>query len=451
MYGLTLTKIAEICNGQLINCEEPEAEPSRIIIDSREAKTGDLFAAFVGEKVDGHNFINVAFNAGAICCLAEKIPSELNGCIILVDSVETAVAIIARYFRKMLSVPVIGITGSNGKTTAKEMISAVLSEKYNVLKTDKNLNNQIGVPMTVSSINREHTAAVVEMGVSKKNDMDLLGSIVCPNIMVYTNIGHAHLEFLDDLDGVLFEKGKAVNYMDDESVVIINGDDPHLRKLKCRQKVITYGINNACDIMADDISYSIDDNILSMTIKMNGFSVKTEVMSFGTHIVYAALEAAAVACALGIEPEIAARGIGKYKPVGRRSLLCHTGSLTLIDDCYNSNPDSLRNSIDSMLLLPGRHVCIVGDMLELGDDSRKMHYDCGVYAVEKGIDLVISIGALAEEISSGAGRNGINFKSSDDAKTALSGLLRKDDVVLVKASRGMHLETVSEYIKSLCI
>lgn len=449
MYGLNLKTISDICSGSLINCQNPDAEPERIIIDSREARKGDLFAAFAGENVDGHNFISSALSSGAVCCLVERIPDGVYGAVILVESVEEAVASISEYFRRLISIPVIGITGSNGKTTAKEMISCVLSECFNVLKTDKNLNNQIGVPMTVSSINREHTAAVVEMGVSKKRDMELLGRIVRPDIMVYTNIGHSHLEYLDDLNGVLFEKSKAVNYMSDDATVIVNGDDPNLMKLKCSQNVISYGLNECCNVWADSVKYSIDENMMSMNIHMNGETVKANVPSFGSHMVYACLEAASVAMVMGIDSVSAVRGIEKYKPVGRRSLLCQTGFLTLIDDCYNSNPDSLKNSIDSMFLLPGRHICILGDMLELGENSRQLHRKSGEYAVSKGADLVITIGKLASEIAAGAGDKGISFGNAEEALNNLQDLLEKDDVVLVKASRGMHLEVVSEFVKKM--
>ena len=449
MFGLTLSGISLLCNGKLINCEKPETEPCRNVIDSRDVKNGDIFAALEGDRVDGHDYISAAANSGACCSLAERIPDNFEGCLILVDSVEKAIADISENFRKTLAIPVVGITGSNGKTTAKEIISCVLSERFNTLKTEKNFNNQLGVPMTVSSIFQNHEAAVIEMGVSKKHDMELLGRIVRPDIMVFTNIGHAHLEFLDNLEGVLYEKAKVLNYLDSDAVIIINGDDPYLRKIECPQRIISYGTDNFSDIWADNIEYSVSENETCMDIHLDGNILKVSVPSYGRHMVYAVLEAVAAGTAIGLTNEEIFSGIKKYRPVGRRSLLCRTQSFILVDDCYNSNPDSLKNSMESMMAISGRHVCILGDMLELGENSAALHYDTGEYARKTGIDLVISVGSLAKYISDGAGDIGIHFSDMNELFEALPGILKKDDVILVKASRGMHFENISEYIKTL--
>ena len=449
MKGFNLKKICDIVSGTLINARDTDAEAGRIVIDTREIRKNDIFAAFRGEKVDGHDFVNSAFSSGAICCIVDHVPEKAEGALILVSSVQNAVERIAQEYRNSISVPVIGITGSNGKTTAKEMIYAVLSQKYSVLKTDKNLNNQIGVPMTVSSICDNHSAAVIEMGISKKGDMDLLGRIVRPDIAVFTNIGHAHLEFLDNLQGVYSEKTKLLKYMDRSKLVIVNGDDRLLNQIDCEQKVIRYGLGDHCDVKAYDITVAEDSGLLSFTLDCFGENVKMNAPAFGKHIIYAVLEAAAAGWSMGMSLHDIAAGIAKYQVVGSRSSIIRTDCLTVIDDCYNANPDSVKNAVDSMMLLKGRHVCILGDMLELGNDKEELHYIVGKYAAENGCDRVIACGPVSSYIVQGAGKAGVYCENLDELSACLSDELKKDDIVLVKASRSMHFERVTEVLKTL--
>ena len=448
MTGFSIKNAADACGGRLIGCRDDGAELGRIIIDSRDARPGDLFAAFRGEKVDGHEYIAAALSAGALCCLAERVPEGAEGPIILVGDVQSALEDIAAAYRSRLSLPMIGVTGSVGKTSAKEMISSVLSTRLDVLKTEKNLNNQIGVPMTLSRIEPHHGAAVVEMGISGFGEMSRLARMVKPDIAVFTLIGHAHLEFLHDLDGVLRAKTEMLDYMSEDACVIMNGDDPLLASFECRRKKLLFGTSANCDIRAENIVYDTDKRT-ECDIVYGRRRVRVQIPAFGRHMVSAALEGAAVGFVMGLDDEEIARGVSMYRTVGRRAALTRTGTLTLIDDCYNSNPDSLKCGIDSLSELPGRHVCILGDMLELGGSADRLHFEAGRYAAEKGVDAVFTCGPIAEHISEGAGERARHFSDRKELLAELPGLIRKGDCVLVKASRGMRFDEISEALKEL--
>lgn len=449
MKNMTILRAAEVCGAKLCGvAADFNRELGKVVIDSRAVAEGDLFAAYKGERVDGHNYISVAFDKGAAACLAERVPEGEERTILLVDDVQTALEKIAAAYREMLDIPVIGITGSVGKTSAKEMISAVLSEKLSVLKTDKNLNNQIGVPMTISTITAEHECAVIEMGISKIGDMRQLAAMAKPDIAVYTVIGHAHLEYLHDLDGVLREKTDMLGYMADDALVIMNGDDAKQRPFVCRQRKLLYGLSEDCDVRASNVTMP-DASHTECDISYKERRLHAVIPAYGQHMVYAALEGAAVGFEMGLSDDEIVRGIANYETVGRRGAVTDTGFVTLIDDCYNANPDSVKSGIDSLTKLSGRRVCILSDMLEQGEESPAMHRDVGEYAREHGIELVLATGEISKNICEGAGDIAYHFENNAALIAALPEYLRKGDNILVKASRGMHLEEVSEAIKEL--
>lgn len=449
MKNMTVMRAAEICGGQL--CGEKAdagAELGSVVIDSRRVMPGDLFVAYRGENVDGHDYISAALDRGAACCLAERVPEGESRAVIVVRDVQTALEAICAEYRSTLDIPVIGITGSVGKTSAKEMISAVLSQKMSVLKTEGNLNNQIGVPMTLSRISPANDAAVVEMGISGFGEMSRLAAMARPTMAVYTVIGHAHLEFLHDLDGVLRAKGEMLDYMADDAPVIVNGDDEKLRGLRCRQRKILFGISPDCDVRAENIR-CVSAADTECDIIYNNRHIHVRIPAFGQHMVYAALEGAAVGFLMGLSDAEIAAGIAAYETVGRRAAVSDTGYLTLIDDCYNANPDSVKSGVDSLMRLPGRHVCILGDMLELGENEREMHREIGEYAAEHGAELIICCGELAESIAHGAGGRGIYFRTRAELIAALPGIIKRGDAVLVKASNSMRFYEISEELKKL--
>ncbi len=450
MYGLTIRKITEICRASRFGPENGiDAEPKRIVIDSREVLEGDLFAAFRGTSTDGNTYIDQAFEKGASCCITDVRPDKpCSGPVLLVENVETAVAEIAKAFRSLVHIPIVGITGSVGKTTAKEMISSVLEQCFTVLKTDKNLNNQLGVPMTISRINREHEIAVVEMGISKPGDMALLGKIVQPSAAVFTTIGKAHLEFLKDLDGVFREKTSMLDYMGADSYVVLNGDDPYLCHLQTEKTTLRCGFEAKNDYTAGCIEYT-DSGHTAFDILCRSGRIRTSVNSFGKHVVSAALLAAAIGHLYGVDNSRISTGIASFRNAGRRGELLRTGEMLLFDNCYNANPDSVSSSIESLLLLPGRHVCILGDMLELGTRSGEYHRDIGKHAKEKGTEILLTCGPLSSFTAEGFGEGARHFDKLEDLIHVLPEVLEKGDSILVQASRGMHFEKVSDAIKNL--
>ena len=448
MTGMTISRAAAVCGGRICGEGDLGAELGSVVIDSRAVSAGDFFVAYKGERVDGHDYISAAFDKGAVCCLAQRVPEGETRPLILVPDVQAALEQICAESRRDLRLPVIGITGSVGKTSAKEMISAVLSQRLNVLKTDKNLNNQIGVPMTISRIRPEHQAAVVEMGISGFGEMSVLAKIARPDMAVFTLIGHAHLEFLHDLDGVLRAKTEMLDFMADDAPVLINGDDEKLRGLQCRQKKISFGLGENCDVRAENITLSPTGETLC-DIVYGERRIPVEIRAYGRHMIYAALEGAAVGLLMGLSDEEIVKGIASFETVGRRAAVCDTGFITLIDDSYNANPDSVKCGIDSLMKMPGRHVCILGDMLELGEGSGEMHFDVGRYAGERGAELVLTSGPLSYETCRGAGERGRHFATREELIAALPGLIQKGDRVLVKASLGSRFDQISEALKEL--
>ncbi|MDO5444729.1 MAG: UDP-N-acetylmuramoyl-tripeptide--D-alanyl-D-alanine ligase [Eubacteriales bacterium] len=477
MFGITVSEAAAVCGGSVFGKNEYDAELKRIVIDSRDVSEGDLFVAYKGEKSDGHDYIISALKNGAACALAEHLPEItkanfgpdadpfelLPGPVIICRDVQEAVEKIAAAFRRKIEIPVVGITGSVGKTTTKEMIAAVLGERFRVHKTAGNLNNTIGLPMSLSCIEPEDEFAVLEMGINHFGEMRRLGKMAAPDIAVFTIIGHAHLEFLGDLNGVLKAKTEMLESMSDDALLVVNGDDKLLRDLKCPQWKLTFGRSEGCEVRASNVRST--EGFVCCDITYDGKTVHASIPGFGEHLVYAALAAAAVGFAVGLSAGEIEAGLSGYKTVGRRLAIENTGFVRLIDDCYNANPDSCHSSIDTLSSLPGRHVCIFGDMLELGDHSDSMHLEVGKYAAEKGVDLLLTCGNLAalmadafnsvekssvEEKGTTLCRFGASAFPNVEAMTeALPRLLRKDDCVLVKASRGVHLERVSEAIKLL--
>ena len=448
MRGMTISRAAAVCSGRICGEGDFDAELGSVVIDSRAVSAGDFFVAYKGERVDGHDYISAAFDKGAVCCLAQRVPEGETRPLILVPDVQTALEQICAEYRRDLRLPLIGITGSVGKTSAKEMISAVLSQRLKVLKTDKNLNNQIGVPMTISRIRPEHQAAVVEMGISGFGEMSVLAQIARPDMAVFTLIGHAHLEFLHDLDGVLRAKTEMLDFMADDAPVLINGDDEKLRGLQCRQKKISFGLGENCDVRAENITLSPTGETLC-DIVYGERRIPVEIRAYGRHMIYAALEGAAVGLLMGLDDEEIVRGVASFETVGRRAAVCDTGFITLIDDSYNANPDSVKCGIDSLMKMPGRHVCILGDMLELGEGSGEMHFDVGRYAGERGAELVLTSGPLSYETCRGAGERGRHFATREELIAALPGLIQKGDRVLVKASLGSRFDQISEALKEL--
>lgn len=447
MRKLSLENLISVCRGDFYGDRALlRREVSAITTDSRKIESDCLFAAIVGERVDGHDFIPAAWQGGALCCIGEKVPAEIKGAFIRVPSTLKALQDIAAFYRRQFDIPFIGITGSVGKTTAKEMVSAVLAQKYNVHKTAGNFNNELGVPLTLFGLREEHTAAVIEMGISHFGEMRTLTNIVAPDYGLFTVIGHAHLEHLGDRAGVLRAKGEMVECIPQSGKIFCCGDDDMLSSANFGREKITYGLSSGCTVRAENIQ-SLPDGSTVCTVVSGERCFGVSINAYGEHMVSAALAGAAVGMELGLSDEQIRAGIASYEPVGSRARLVKTEKLTIIDDCYNSNPTSLASSLRSLAALKCRRVAILGDMLELGEGSAQLHYQSGEYARSLGIELVLAVGTESRALADGA--DGIHFAEKTALISALPGLIRAGDAVLVKASRGMHFEEITEELKKL--
>ncbi|MBQ1252338.1 MAG: UDP-N-acetylmuramoyl-tripeptide--D-alanyl-D-alanine ligase [Firmicutes bacterium] len=449
MKKFTVADAAHAIGGEwFIPDECMNTEISLVTSDSRLVCPGALFIAICGARVDGHDFIESALTDGASLCIGERAPKGKEEMpYIQVESSLAAVGRLAAWYRSTFDIPVVGITGSVGKTTTKEMVWSVLRQKYETHKTQKNFNNELGVPQTLLAMPEASTAAVIEMGISDFGEMTRLGQMVRPDLCVMTNIGYCHLECLGDLNGVLKAKSEVFAQMAEKGIAVVNGDDELLSAFDPGLKKITYGISENNDFRAEEIKDSGTEGIdCVMTDGERRFSV--HIPAFGSHMVLAALAAAAVSKELGLTDEEIANGLLGYKAVGGRANVTDTGKYTVINDCYNANPNSVRAALTSLAGLNGRKVAILGDMFELGADSDALHESVGVFAAEKGIDLLICCGENSKHLYQGfiktTDKESYHFTNRDTMIATLPTFLEKGDNILVKASHGMHFDAVVE-------
>ena len=444
MKPITLREVAAACGGVLHG--DPEIQITSIVTDSRKATAGSLFAAIKGERVNGHRFIPMTVEQGAVCALCEDAP-EIDVPYIQVESTLIALKGIAEYYRSLFSIPFIGITGSVGKTSTKELIASVLSQKYNVHKTAGNFNNELGVPLTLFGLEEYHEAAVIEMGISGFTEMTRLSKMVRPDISVITNIGFCHLENLGDRDGVLKAKTEMFTYLRDDGRIILCHDDDKLATVTDYKGIqpIFYGTDPADEYYADGIEELLLDGV-RCTLHHGDSVINVTIPAMGRHNVLNALCARAVGKELGLSDEQIKRGIESFKNVGSRNNIIHTRGMTVIDDCYNANPTSTKAGLNTLSNFSGRTVALLGDMKELGRDELALHKEVGAYAKEKGIDLLIVVGELSKATAEGFGKGAVHFDTVDGCIEKVKGLLKEGDAVLIKASHSMHFEKIVEAI-----
>lgn len=463
MKNLTLDNIAEACGGKLY-CqgmaqeETVTQEVAGVVLDSRQVEPGYLFIATKGERVDGHSFIPQVLKKGAAGVICEQMPENIEGCFILVEDSFQALKAIARFYREQLQIKVVGITGSVGKTSTKECIASVLSVKYKVLKTEGNFNNEVGLPLTILKIREEHEVAVVEMGISDFGEMHRLSEIAKPDICVLTNIGQCHLENLKSRQGILKAKTEIFDFMKEDGLVCINGDDDMLETIEevRGRKPMTFGLKESNRIYADEIE---NKGLFgsSARVHMDDTAFTVEIPLPGEHMVYNALAAASVGSLLGLTEEEIANGIGKVQPVGGRSHIIRKENRVIIDDCYNANPVSMCAALDLLATALTRKAAIMGDMFELGEREKELHAQVGTYAVEKGIDVIVCIGSLSEHMYQAAcsradelGKSKENiyyFAEKKDFLEKREDILKTDDTILVKASHGMAFEEIVKVLE----
>ena len=448
MIELSVRDIVKASEGRWTGSADVlDLHPENVVTDSRQAGPGSLFIAFRGERTDGHKYIPDVLQKGALAVLCEE-PGGPGDPRIVVPEVMTALRSIAAFNRRRCRYPFIGVTGSVGKTTAKEMIAAALSARYKTFKTPGSMNGQIGIPVTMMSLSTDYEAAVVEMGISLFGEMTRITKVVQPDYAVFTNIGDAHLEALHDRNGVLRAKSEILEGMKPEAVIFANGDDELLANADFKRRKVLFGLGQNCDVRAVDVR-SEDGTALTCTLVSGDRRIPVWVPAYGDYVIYSVLAAAAVSLELGLSDREIAEGLKNYQTVGHRSRIVKTSLCTLIDDCYNANPTSNAAAIDSMMKLSGRKVCILGDMREMGERSRELHRLIGEYAVARGVDLIVTQGEEARYISRAAGDKGLDFPDRDSLINALPAIIRKGDVVLVKASHGAAYENVAETIEKL--
>lgn len=449
MKNLTLENITRVCNGTYYGpADKMYTEVSAIVTDSRKTSEGCLFVPIVGEKVDAHKFIPQVMEGGALATLSERYLEDASFPYIVVESSLQAVKDIAEFYLEQLSIPVVGIIGSVGKTSTKEAIASVLKEKYRTLKTEGNFNNELGLPLTVFRLRDEDEIAVLEMGISDFGEMSRLAKIAKPDTAVITNIGTCHLEYLGDRDGVLKAKTEVFDYMKADGHIVLNGDDDKLRTVKEPQgiKPVYFGFDETSDIYADNI-VSRGLKGMTCTIHMGETAFEADIPMPGRHMVYNALAAAAVGRIYGLTPEQIKAGIESLEPISGRFRMIETDNFLIVDDCYNANPMSMKASLDVLRDGAGRRVAILGDMGELGKDEAALHAEVGEHAGTCGIDVLICVGELCSHMAKKASETNpelkvIYEKDRENLLKELSGYVEKGDTILVKASHFMRFEDV---------
>lgn len=451
MEKLNLSEVIRACHGSF--GYPADIEISDISTDTRTIRENSLFIALKGERFDGHDFAAKAMELGAAAVVTER-NVEGAKCLI-VDSTAQALLDIAGYYRDKFDIPVVGVTGSVGKTTTKDMIALVVSQKYNTLKTQGNLNNEIGMPKTLFELDNSHTAAVIEMGMSHKGEISRMSMCCKPDICVITNIGVSHIEYLGSQENILKAKMEILDGSKYGAPLILCKDDKLLAKAEIYsdRKVYYYSIGKKdCDVYASNIKTC--ENGVDFTVNYKGGKIPARINCLGEHNVKNALAAFCVGLELEISPEDIVRGIGLFKPEGMRQNVRTENGITYILDCYNAAPDSMKANLAVLAQVEctGKRYCVLGDMLELGKDSAKYHKTVGEYVPLSAADELLCFGENSVCYIDGAKEKGFDaekarhFDSREALADYLKGKVTKGDAVLFKGSRGMKLEEVFNII-----
>ncbi|WP_407405123.1 UDP-N-acetylmuramoyl-tripeptide--D-alanyl-D-alanine ligase [Sodaliphilus sp.] len=453
MKNLSLANIAAACGGRYVGTAQAASqEVTGIETDSRKVPEGGMFVAIKGERVDGHKFIEQVMQGGAATVLTEIDLGEKPYPYILVESTLQAVKDIAEFYLKGLNIPVVGIAGSVGKTSTKEMTHSVLSQGFNALKTQGNFNNELGLPITIFRL-RDEQLAVLEMGISDFGEMHRLAKVARPHTVIMTNIGCCHLENLIDRDGILRAKSEIFDFLEPGAHIILNGDDDKLATVTEVRgiKPVTFGLDAKNDFWASDLR--------SLGLKGTACRIHTPVGDFdatvgmpGKHMVYNALAGAAAGVAYGLTLEQIKAGIESNGSLAGRFNIIDTERYTIIDDCYNANPVSMKASLEVLQDGANRRVAILGDMGELGTDERALHAGVGTYAAGLDLDAIYCAGPLCEALVQAAADGGFkgevkHYATRDDLMAALPALLQQGDTILVKASHFMQFPAIVEMLK----
>lgn len=448
MFDIKVKDIVAATGGTLL-CGDENVDITDVCINSKEIKAGDLFVPIIGERVDAHRFIESALEVGAA-----TLTSHHSGVVIAekpyihVHDTVKALQDIGTFIRNKFNIPIVGVTGSVGKTTTREMIAAALSGCVNVYQTEGNFNSQIGVPITLSRMTRDAEVSVLEMGMSEAGQMDTLSEMVRPDICVVTVIGVAHIEFLKTQENIRKEKLSIVNHMNKDGVLFLNGDDPMLAGIKGETEVKTfyYGTEKWCDYRAENVHM---ENYKYVYEYVHGDTrIPVILNALGRHNVGNSLVGMAVADYLGLDLNEAAKSFADFKGI-RQVIIDIPDKYTIIDDTYNASPDSMKASLNvlSELETDGRKIAVLGDMFELGARSEEYHYQVGTFLADKDIDELVVVGELSQNIVRAVmDRESkikcYSFRDNGEVTLYLLSVMRPGDVVLIKGSNGMNLKEI---------
>ena len=460
---MTVKDVIKICKGELI-CGSENTEIEEVTQDTREVKEGYTYIGMKGEHRDGNLMYEEAVKNGAKVCVLQKASVENkinakevqekypNTSIILVEDTKTALQQMATYKRSLYNIPVIGITGSVGKTSTKDIIASVMSKKFNTLKTLGNYNNQIGLPLTILRL-KDQDAMVIEMGMSQKGEISNLSKIAKPTVAVITNVGTAHIGNLGSRENILRAKLEILDGLQDGGTLVINNDNDMLHNWYENEapknlKIITFGMENKSDIMPYDIVLS--ENGSTYKINLDGKTYSVNVTVGGNHFVLNSLCAIAIGRLFSIDMQDILEGIANFELTKRRMQVeKNRDGITIINDCYNANYDSMKAALDYLgKINANTKIAVLGDMLELGDFSKSLHQKVGEEVARNKIDILITVGELAKEIAKTAEENGLDRKNiiicstNEEAVEQIKKTAQKGDAVLLKASNGMNFQEI---------
>jgi UDP-N-acetylmuramoyl-tripeptide--D-alanyl-D-alanine ligase len=461
--GWTAPDVLAACEGELV-CGAGDYFFSGVSIDSRAVSPSHLFVAVKGQRHDGHDFIADVLKKGVSgfvidksrrTAVAERIRSAGGLCVAVPDTVK-ALGDMARYRRRQAGLIIVAITGTNGKTSTKEMTARVLEQRYQVLATAGNYNNEIGLPLTLLRLEASHQVGVLELGMNAPGEIARLTRICEPDIAVVLNIGEGHLAGLGSIEGVARAKGELIETMGNNGAAVLNADDPRVLRLgeKAGGRVVTFGQGERGDVRAARIQQTDTGCSFDLVFTGQDEPVPVRFKASGRHLVTNALAAAAVGKLMDIPAQAIARGLEKFNPVpGRMNVIRTRGGFCVVDDTYNANPGSMRAAIEALKEMRGKHrgLLVLGDMYELGEHSAAMHQKVGGWAAESGAAMIFAAGDFARSVAAGAmeagmAREKIVTGTREQIIKALSKRVRSGDWVLVKGSRAMAMETVASAI-----
>lgn len=449
---LNIKDLEKATSGKLI-INNHECLIENISIDSREYKENSLFIPIIGETHDGHKFLNSAYENGYRVFLCDNNHDFTKDDITLikVENTKKALGDIAKYIRNEYDIEYIGVTGSVGKTTTRDMIYSVLSSKYRTLKNDKNYNNEIGVPKTLFNLDSKIEKAVIEMGMSSKGELDYLASIVKPSIAVISNIGMSHIENFENQEGIFNAKMEITNYFNKDSILIVNGDDKYLKTLKTKKlnyKVLTYGLDKNNDLYAYDIKLNIDKSSFKTIINNNEEEFTINVPA--EHNVLNALSAILVGLNSNMTVEEIRKGLESLELTSGRLTVIKKKDFTIIDDSYNASCDSMISALNVIKKYTNKKICVLGDILETGKYDEELHRKVGKN-ITNDIDLLVTVGKSSlyieeEAIKKGFINKKLHFENYEELIKNIDKILIKDSVILFKSSHGIHLDLVVKHV-----